>query len=821
MDLEYQRDRCWLTQMPFSSSPGVEESSTPTVGKLELTPSQYILLGVLLIVIAATSVIRYQTDQSVNDVAAEVNDHFRRETGDRANLQREIITYAVDIERWVDGRISDEELALREAILERQRRIAFDEAFTSSDTAEALNLLTTNLQQAQAIIAQGPQYANSNRDRLDGHIQRGIIGARHAYDSAERESYLISTRLGVVLEQARWFQIGGAIVMLTAIGVLVASLRRMLNHNYDVASRLLRQENERYAAAIASKSNLENLTQAQAEVLELVATDTPLHDVLDQISKLVADSEPDVSVRFLEGSAIPDKLGPNSIALIDKTLQQTIGVVEWSTSTDTERTDHFEPLLQVAERLGSLAIARHLANNQLLYQANHDALTGLPNRKLLTERINEAVARAARLNTQIAVIFLDLDQFKAVNDTMGHRAGDVLITNMAERIRSTLRRHDTVARFGGDEFVILVEDTDTEAVCRLTERILSQIDRPVDIYDAKAQVSASAGVVLGDGESDIDELLRYADVAMYRAKHNGRSRYQIFDQDLRAWVARRHDLERSLRAAIDDGELEAWYQPVVDMQSGLVKGFEALVRWRRPDVGLVPPGDFISVAEEIGLVAEIDFWILGQAIEQSKIWRDSDSQMTISVNVSGSGLTQRGYAEKVKDAILVAQADPSSIILEITESIFVGDHSLVVVELEELREFGVRIAIDDFGTGYSSLQYLRTLPVDILKIDRTFVSSSEHTALADSRIVQSISELAHSLGLHVTAEGVESLDQARALAALGIEFGQGYLFDKPAPADLAGAHILQQFTELVRGPRPHEQSHLIPSPPISKLGNLT
>jgi len=609
--------------------------------------------------------------------------------------------------------------------------------------------------------------------------------------------------------------------LVATVIVLMLSLQRMISHNHEANSEILRAENKRYAAAIESNHKLLTLNNSQSDVLEMVATDAPLNEVLEHISALIRENNPDLSIRFLTGSAIPTTLGPNAIALTDNLVQQTIGVLLWELPEGVEPGDNETRLLQIASRLGSLAISRHMSNDRMLYQANHDALTGLPNRKLLTERINEAVARSGRLGTQLAVVFLDLDQFKAVNDTMGHRAGDVLISKMAERIRSTIRGSDTVARFGGDEFVILLEDTSYDGVSILAERILRQIERPTDIYGAKAQVSASAGIVLGDGASSIDELLRYADVAMYRAKNDGRSRYQIFDKEMQKWVANRQDLEISLQQAIENDELEAWFQPLVDMKDGVVKGFETLARWRRPNLGLVPPAEFISVAEDIGLVADIDFWMLEQAIKQTAKWSHLDQGISISANISGSSLGHLGYARKVKDLIAESQVEPTRIILEITESMFVGDHSLIAAELEELRQFGVKIAIDDFGTGYSSFQYLRELPIDMLKIDRKFVSMAEHSQLADARIVESIAELAHALGLKVTAEGVESLEQAKALAALGIDYGQGYLFNKPLPAADASSRIGYQFCDLDQNTPVREPDRALSASPNQKLDSLS
>ncbi len=469
-----------------------------------------------------------------------------------------------------------------------------------------------------------------------------------------------------------------------------------------------------------------------------------------------------------------------------------IGDFEWTLTPGVEPPPDADSVLRLAVRLGSLAIDRQLAADRMLFQATHDSLTGLSNRTLLVDRVASAVQRARVHDTRLAVIILDIDRFKVVNDSLGHGAGDHLLIQVADRLARSIRAVDTVARFGGDEFVVLLEEVASRAQLEQTvDRIQQLLRRPVDVEGTIADVSASMGVVEGDGQSSVDDLLKNADVAMYRAKTAGRNRYEMFDQEMQEWAAHRHETEAALRLGLERDELVALYQPIVELGTTRVKGFEALARWDRPGVGLVGPAEFIDIAEDLGVIDEIGQRMLGAAARQLTVWRLFDAGLTISVNVSGREPARPDFVTAVAAILEETGADPDGVILEITESVLLDDAEAIGERLAALQGLGVRVAIDDFGTGYSSLRYLRELPVDILKTDRAFISA-DNAELHDPTIVASVTDLGHALGLEIVAEGIETPAQLDALRTLGIDSGQGYLFGRPAPADEATAHIVDQ-----------------------------
>lgn len=440
----------------------------------------------------------------------------------------------------------------------------------------------------------------------------------------------------------------------------------------------------------------------------------------------------------------------------------------------------------VAVALVSLLLAVYMSN--LLFQradsehrSNHDELTNLPNRSLLLDRLARAIGHARRAATEVSVMFVDLDEFKAVNDTYGHAAGDLLLGLVAARLRGCLRDEDTVARLGGDEFVLLLPHVDgLDGTVTVAQRVKKCFREPFAVDGHRLSVTASIGVALypHDGESAGD-LVSAADAAMYRVKAEGRNDYAIFSADLASKADERLAIETGVLAAIEEGNLVVYYQPSVDLSTGRIVGAEALVRWMDPVRGLVPPDDFIPVAERSDLIVAIGDWVLASTCEQMERWRQADlPPITVAVNVSARQL-RHGIAQRVATALRSTGLDPSSLVLELTESATVDDIDLVAVTLGEVRSMGVRWAIDDFGTGYCGLSYLSRLPVDALKIDKSFVQG--HTA-ADQTIVSAIVALGHSLGMTIVAEGVETETQLAHLQSLQCDRAQGYLFGRPMPA---------------------------------------
>ena len=437
-------------------------------------------------------------------------------------------------------------------------------------------------------------------------------------------------------------------------------------------------------------------------------------------------------------------------------------------------------LVEVLQRRRRYASALELA-----HQAVHDALTGLPNRLQVAERLEQALTRSARTGFDVTVLFIDLDRFKLINDGRGHAAGDELLVAVAGRLRRVVRTGDVVARFGGDEFVVVCEDqTDALEASLVAGRILDALREPVMVHGHEIFLSASIGIAVADGAGSPESLLRDADAAMYRAKEKGRARSEFFDATMRTEALDHLETQSALHRALERDELRVFYQPVVDVNSGAVAGVEALVRWEHPQHGLVSPASFIPLAEETGLIVPIGAWVLDQATAQLSRWRDRSwgRNLTVNVNLSARQLRQPDLIPTLMAALLESGTDPARLCLELTETTFMEDARSHREVLAGIQGLGVGLAIDDFGTGYSSLTYLKRLPVSVLKIDQVFVRGLGQDA-ADTAIVKSVIDLAHALGLVVVAEGVEDGDQLTYLRKLGCDLAQGYFFARPQRAE--------------------------------------
>ena len=422
--------------------------------------------------------------------------------------------------------------------------------------------------------------------------------------------------------------------------------------------------------------------------------------------------------------------------------------------------------------------------HQLSHQATHDALTGLPNRAMLTDRLDQALGRARRHHRMCGALYVDLDRFKIVNDTLGHAGGDALLVEVAARLQAAVRETDTVARLGGDEFVVICEELDgVHHAIEIAARIIDAIRAPFRLRSDDASVSASIGIALSaDGTDSADAILANADIAMYRAKDNGRSRYELFDAAMQRWVSAQLALETALRQAICREELRVHYQPIIATDDGSIRGFEALVRWQRPGFGLVGPNEFIPTAEDSGLINDIGAWVLGQACRQAATWaRDRPGQhLGVSVNVSSRQLANRDILDVVTTTLAETGLDPSRLTLELTESTLIDDTVNTQSILQEIRDLGINLSLDDFGTGYSSLTYLRAFPINVVKIDKSFVRTIG-TERQDTAIVSAVLALAKNLDITVVAEGVETPEQLAVLVQLLCPYVQGYLFSAPRP----------------------------------------
>ncbi|MBV8982420.1 MAG: EAL domain-containing protein, partial [Acidimicrobiia bacterium] len=431
---------------------------------------------------------------------------------------------------------------------------------------------------------------------------------------------------------------------------------------------------------------------------------------------------------------------------------------------------------------------RKTAEEALLHQAFHDALTGLPNRALFLDRLGQTLARRERRGSMTAVLFLDLDRFKWINDSLGHAAGDELLNQVSDRLRGAIRMGDSVARFGGDEFVVLCSELDGEWEAEaIADRIHAALSDQFSVAGRDLTVTASIGIVTTESASGAtaDSLLRDADAAMYRAKERGRDRVESYQRGMQTLALERLQMEGDLRRGIERNELRVHYQPVVRLTGTSMIGVEALVRWEHPERGIVAPGEFIPVAEETGLIRAIGAFVLTEACRQVAAWNRANldrTPLSVSVNLSARQMSAADLTRLVLRSLNDSGLEPGLLCLEITESVLMEDVGASRTVLQSLKELGVRLGIDDFGTGYSSLLYLRRFPVDFLKVDRSFVSGLGHNS-EDGAIVAGVLGLAHALGVGAIAEGVEEPAQADKLAALGCEQAQGFLWSKPLPAD--------------------------------------
>ncbi len=422
---------------------------------------------------------------------------------------------------------------------------------------------------------------------------------------------------------------------------------------------------------------------------------------------------------------------------------------------------------------------------ELAHQAFHDSLTGLANKALFRDRLNHAVDRMESSGLQLAVLFLDLDNFKTVNDSLGHSRGDLLLGTVSGVLVDCMRSMDTVARLGGDEFAVLIEDLrDPSEAIQVAENILSALRRPVPLGSKDVVATVSIGIRFATPGCTSEELLRDADLAMYMAKENGKDRYEEFKDRMHTTVMERLELEADFRKGVVNEDLVVHYQPIVELHSKSIVGFEALVRWQHPTRGLLRPDSFIEFAERVGFMGAVDCFVLVEACNQILRWQREGlvpHDTSISINLSARDMVEAGFTRAVRHLLSETGFDPSNLIVEITESAMMNDIDAAVHELHSLKDLGLRIAVDDFGTGYSSLAYLQRLPIDILKIDRSFVAtiSAERESVT---LVNAIIRMAEALGHTTIAEGVELASQDKVLRQLGCHLGQGYLLGRPLNA---------------------------------------
>jgi diguanylate cyclase len=516
---------------------------------------------------------------------------------------------------------------------------------------------------------------------------------------------------------------------------------------------------------------------------------------LAEARALVLDTAPQCTLVDL---SLPDAAGLDAVAQMraaspHQPIVVVTGVDDQSVGIDAVRLGAQDYLVKGHFAGDSLvrsilySVERCRVDRALAHQALHDSLTGLANRDLLLDRLKLSLARHSRHGGLVAVMFVDLDRFKLVNDSLGHHVGDELLIAVAERLRATVRRTDTVARFGGDEFVVLCEDLGSEAeAAGIADHLLGLFAAPFPCAGGAHHLTASIGVALAaTPHGTAETVLADADTAMYRAKERGKARWELFDDGMRVRVVERFETEHALHHATVSGQLRLHYQPIVELAAGRAVGAEALLRWEHPERGLLAPDQFLAVAEDTGQILEIGRWVLDEACRQARSWRDEgivDEEWTMWVNISPVQLEQPNATDIVTAALQAHGLPPASLGLEITETAIIRDAEATVVDLHRLKGLGVRFAIDDFGTGFSSLSWLRRCPVDQLKIDSSFVrgvgSDPEDTAIVESCIA-----LARALGYVAVAEGVESEEQAAVLRQMGCTLGQGIHLAPPRPAE--------------------------------------
>jgi diguanylate cyclase (GGDEF)-like protein/PAS domain S-box-containing protein len=559
----------------------------------------------------------------------------------------------------------------------------------------------------------------------------------------------------------------------------------------DVTARVEAEE-----ALRRSEERFRSLIQNASDVIAIIDADDVVRYVSPTVERVLGYLPSDLIGTSLFNALHPDDAGEVAVllreALVEAGEHQIVEARVRHQAGDWRHLEIVASNQRDVPSIGGVVInARDITErkqfeDELAYQAFYDQLTGLPNRALFVDRMEHSLARAGRRGDRVAVMFFDLDRFKVVNDSLGHAAGDELLGAVAKRLSGLLRSSDTLARFGGDEFTVLVEDlVHPSGATGIAERIIESLRLPFMLGSHEVVISASIGIVIStDAHHKPADLLRDADIALYQAKAAGKARFVVFDPSGQAAPAARLTLETDLRRAIERGELSLVYQPEVDLDSGQIVGMEALARWQHPTRGMVPPTEFIPLAEETGLIVPIGQWILEEACRQARTWQAihrSVPPLTMSVNLSGQQFQSPDLVGQVARVLEETGLDPSGLRLEITESVVVQDAESTVATMMALKNLGVRLAIDDFGTGYSSLSYLTRFAVDTLKVDRSFVSGVAHDQRTLS-VVRAVTAMAHALGMDVTAEGIETAEQLARVRAVRCDWGQGYYFFKPVAA---------------------------------------
>jgi diguanylate cyclase (GGDEF)-like protein/PAS domain S-box-containing protein len=619
----------------------------------------------------------------------------------------------------------------------------------------------------------------------------GVVGAYEIYeDAAPIEADISTTRTDVLM----------------IVGVMALGLLALLYAAFAGASRRLGDQNRRLVdQAITEQLLMTDIRRSEERFRSLVRNSADVHMILTREAQILYESP---AVERVLGYHPADRVETSALAMVHRGdrrrvmhLYNDLVMVpngQLTTEARLRASDGNYRLVEIVGKnllddpaVGGVVInyrdisERRQLEDELRHQAFHDSLTGLANRALFTDRLEHALSLGRRSRHRLAVLFLDLDDFKTINDSLGHGEGDLLLVAVAARLRDAVRAGDTIARMGGDEFAILVEDASNGSPMEVAERLMATLQAPFERSGKELFVHGSIGVAVSASPKETpEELLRNADASMYMAKSHGKNRIEVFEPSMHAAALSRLAIKGALERAVERQEFEVRYQPIVKLATRELIGVEALVRWRHPERGLVLPTEFIAVAEETGLIIPIGRWVLEQACRQARDWETvrPNRPMTMSVNVSGRQVAEPGFVQSVADVLAMSELAAGRLVLEFTEGVLMRDTDATTATLAELKQLGVRLAIDDFGTGFSALNYLRLFPIDVLKIDGSFVASM--SAGADQRaLVRAILRLGETLHLSTIAEGIEDAGQLADLRALGATLGQGYFFARALTAE--------------------------------------
>jgi diguanylate cyclase (GGDEF)-like protein/PAS domain S-box-containing protein len=766
------------------------------------SPLQLALVGVLvaLVLVVEILILRAYADVSRTTTI------FGRATfltGNLINAQRELLLLRAEVERMPTRRDVDA-VQLQQALLSRQVNLLLikgqDDPLVKAATGPVKRELRTveqALERAQAKPT--PARLRTEVAVMREPLRKAEVRLKGLYDQEEQALFGAVGEALTARARSERLLVGLSALVLAVGSALALSLRQRVRSDFARAWRKLTAEvDERKAAEAAlraSEERFRSLVQNSSDVITILDGDgnvryhsesvmrvfgyDPTEQLHSDFRMRVHPDDRELVAGFIADAA----LRPGATAAATWRVRHRDG--SWL-HTETVAAN----LLDDPNVRGLVLNTRDVSErkeleDQLVHQAFHDGLTGLANRTLFTERVEQALARIGP--TDVAVLFVDLDDFKHVNDSLGHAAGDQLLVAAARRLKSCLRPTDTAARFGGDEFAVLLERVaNREAAAAVAARVIDSLHQPFGLQGHTIPIKASVGVAVGRrGVDDADGLLRNADVAMYAAKAGGKDRYELFRPDMHADMLQRLELEAELRHAADRGELVLHYQPIVELSSGRITKVEALVRWQHPTKGLLSPAAFVPLAEDQGMIGAIGEWVLIEACRQARCWQDRFQgvpPLSMHVNLSGRQLQQPGLIAEVAQALEACALEPGLLTLEITETVLMADTDTVSQRLHDLKQLGIFMAIDDFGTGYSSLSYLRRFPIDMLKIDKAFVDGIGK-GREDAALAHAIINLSHTLQLHTIAEGIELPEQAASLAALGCDDGQGYHFARPLTAE--------------------------------------